>query len=65
MKLFSGKKANQADVFRNPKRYGYTVCPTCDGDGRAFDLEGPESACESCKGFGLVPTIDLRAGTGG
>jgi len=38
----------------DPEKYGMTLCPLCQGDGKlARSPEGCE-VCEECGGFGLI-----------
>jgi len=38
----------------NPKRYGMTFCPQCNGRGRIFKSIKEFEVCMACGGFGLI-----------
>lgn len=43
---------DRMDILFNPAKYGYVVCPHCNGYGSSLKEES--SVCTRCGGFGLV-----------
>ena len=43
---------SKMDIMNDPEKYGYEVCPNCNGYGSSLKEE--EDTCTQCNGFGLV-----------
>ena len=42
--------ASMAEISRDPKRFGWSICPVCGGG-----TPGKRSKCERCNGWGALP----------
>ena len=42
----------KVDIFMNPERFGYEVCPHCNGYGSS--LREASDRCSKCGGSGVV-----------
>ena len=50
------------DKSFDPEKYGMTLCPLCQGDGKLPKPPEGFEVCKECGGFGLVknPAAELR-----
>jgi len=52
-------------VIMDPAKYGYTVCPHCNGYGSSLKDPRAVNVCTMCDGSGLIKAVPAKENASG